>query len=1517
MKRFLLTLSTVIGLFATTNAQLQADFSADVTSGCSPLIVNFSNLSTGTSGATTYEWNFETGSSSVEHPSRVFNNVGIYTVRLIAIDGGTRDTMEKVDFIEVYDNPTVAFTPSANNGCDALNVAFTNLSSSGAPISNILWDFGDGAQSNDLNPIHNYQPTSFVNGEASFDITLVVSDANNCQATEVFGDAIIIGESPNANFNSADNIFCAAPATVEFFNQSTNTSGVSYTWDFGNGNTSSQANPTETYTAEGNYNVTLTAINNNGCSASRTINNYVQIEGIDISLSANTSQACQGEQVQFTATSNLSGLDLFWDFGDGNISEIDANTNHVYASPGTYNVTLQASTPGGLCAESASTVIEVLGLPSPSFASDVQTSCSTPFEVQFASFGSYAGYVWSFGEGGSSTSPNPTYIYNDAGNHDVTLTVINAEGCSNSVTLNDYISITPPTASFTMDDNDGCMPLPIQFSDESTSSAAIIGWTWDFGDGNTSNQPNPSHTYTSVGRYEVSLIILDAEGCQAVISGDSIFVGEQIDVDFIYDVNEACIPDAIITTNLSGPTPLPEDISWIWEFGDGGTSSMREPIYQYGDTGIFDVSLTATFNGCDTTQIKEEYITIYPPLANFTADVICEGNRLDVLFDDISLGADSTVWVFSNGDVLVNQDSFVYNFADTGSYNIKLYAYNFESGCVDSTDQDLELVWMETGFTVDQTVVCRNESIQVTDLSSNSSSLVYFLGDGWSTSNRNPSHSYADTGFYDITQILVDINGCQDTLVQPTLVTVRGAYAQFDQNRDQGCRNTEFNFTDLSTSNADIVTWGWNYGNGITDSSINGSVTYSTTGYFDVSLYIEDENGCSDMVTKNDTVFISSPTPAFTVIDRICLGDSAEFINSSSDNSLSYVWDFGDDNTSTEESPTYIYMQGGLYDVSLTASDTLGCDSTILATEIIQVDTLNIQFTSDETLSSCPPMLVGFDDATEGDIVSWEWVFGDGTVSNLTSPDHVYSEVGAFDVTLTVVNAIGCTDSSTLDSMITVNGPLADIEQSQVLGCTGQDVTLSISNTNSVNQMFDFGDGNLYNTANNSQNHSYNTPGNYLPIVILDNGLGCLVAYELDSVSISAMNAGLTFTRDYLCPNDSLFLHDASTSLHPIESYTWLTGDGNTLTGANQIHLYNEGGYFDLTLIVENAYCSDTATDVAALYVDTSTIAQFELPNQLFCPPVLVDFVNTSSADSAILDYSWTIDGSTASTFAPSVTFEEAGVYTAELTVLTSSGCRDTFTQTVVIDSIPEAHLPDTTLCMGTTWNPTLRADYTYRWESSMWLDCFDCHDVSIYPEWNTTFNVELESTEGCVNSFSFDVEVVSNPSIETTGDERILLGDSIQLGAFSNNAISYDWTSDSSLSCDTCNYTMFAGVQSETVTVSVTDANGCVATEDITIEVFDNCIDGFYTIPNVFTPNGDGINDVFEPLSLISTPVEKFALYDRWGNQVFQTNDPDESWDGRFNGQPLNGGVFVYTLEVMCPDGNAGYHSGNVTLMR
>ena len=916
MNRFLLTLSAVIGLFATTNAQLQADFSADVTSGCSPLVVNFSNLSTGTSGATTYEWDFETGSSSVENPSRVFNNVGIYTVRLIAIDGGTRDTTEKVDFIEVYDNPSIAYTPSANNGCDVLNVAFTNLSSSGTPISNMLWDFGDGAQSNDFNPNHIYQPTSFVNGQASFDITIVVTDANNCQATEVFGDAIVIGESPNANFNSADNLFCEAPATVEFFNQSTNTSGVSYTWDFGNGNTSTQANPTEVYSAEGNYNVTLTAINNNGCSASRTLNDYVQIEPIDISLSSNANPVCQGEQVQFQVTSNLSGLDYIWNFGDGNMSELDANTNHVYTSPGTYNVTLEASTPDGLCTESAVTTIEVLDIPSPSFASDVQSSCSTPFEVQFASFGSYTGYVWSFGEGGSSTSPNPTYIYNDAGNHDVTLTVINSEGCSNSITLNDYITITPPTAALSMDDNDGCLPLPIQFTDESTSASAIIGWIWDFGDGNTSNLPNPSHTYTSVGRYEVSLTILDAEGCQATISGDSIFVGDQIDVDFAFDINEACLPDPVMTTNLSGPSPLPEGVTWIWEFGDGGNSSMPEPIYQYGDTGVFDVSLTATYNGCDTTHIKEEYITIYPPLANFTAEVLCDGSRLDVLFDDISLGADSTVWVLSNGDILINQDSFVYTFADTGNYTIKLYAYNFESGCIDSTDQDLELVWMETGFNVDQTVVCRNESIQITNVSSRSSSMVYFLGDGWSTSNPNPSHSYADTGLYDITQILMDINSCYDTLIQPTLVTVRGAYAQFDQNRDQGCRNSEFNFTDLSTSNADIVTWGWNYGNGITDSTSNGSITYANPGFYDVSLYIEDENGCSDLVVKNDTVFISAPIPAFTVIDRICLGDSAEFINTSSNNSLTYVWNFGDDSISTEASPIHVYEQGGLYDQS-------------------------------------------------------------------------------------------------------------------------------------------------------------------------------------------------------------------------------------------------------------------------------------------------------------------------------------------------------------------------------------------------------------------------------------------------------------------------------------------------------------------------------------------------------------------------------------------------------------------------
>ena len=116
---------------------------------------------------------------------------------------------------------------------------------------------------------------------------------------------------------------------------------------FGNGNTSSADNPSEIYTTRGSFDVTLTATHTNGCTTSNTLNNFVQVESIDISLSANTALACQGEQVQFLITSNLSGLDYVWDFGDGNTSEIDTEASHIYGNPGTYNVTLQASTSDG------------------------------------------------------------------------------------------------------------------------------------------------------------------------------------------------------------------------------------------------------------------------------------------------------------------------------------------------------------------------------------------------------------------------------------------------------------------------------------------------------------------------------------------------------------------------------------------------------------------------------------------------------------------------------------------------------------------------------------------------------------------------------------------------------------------------------------------------------------------------------------------------------------------------------------------------------------------------------------------------------------------------------------------------------------------------------------------------------------------------------------------------------------------------------------------------------------------
>ena len=220
LSQFLL-LASLLLISEWASAQVTADFTSNTASGCSPLIVNFSNLSTGT--GLSYSWNLGNGNTSVsENPSASYITPGTYTITLTATGSGGTDTETKTGYITVFTPPVPDLAPSQNIGCFPFAIDFTDLSVVGdSPIATWSWDFGDGGTSTDQNPSHTYTTPG------TFDITLILTDANGCTSNQSFNDMIESNNNrPTAEFVGDPTISCLPPSDVSFTNSSSGGTGI-------------------------------------------------------------------------------------------------------------------------------------------------------------------------------------------------------------------------------------------------------------------------------------------------------------------------------------------------------------------------------------------------------------------------------------------------------------------------------------------------------------------------------------------------------------------------------------------------------------------------------------------------------------------------------------------------------------------------------------------------------------------------------------------------------------------------------------------------------------------------------------------------------------------------------------------------------------------------------------------------------------------------------------------------------------------------------------------------------------------------------------------------------------------------------------------------------------------------------------------------------------------------------------------------------------------------------------------
>jgi len=1410
-KRVYAILTVLLGLVPIiAYGQPVSNFSSNVTNACSPIVAQFTDLSTG--NPTSWQWDLGNGvTSNLQNPSTTYINPGTYTVSLTVTNAGGSNTKTVTNYITVKASPDVNFIGDSSVSCPPKSVPFTNLTVPNAGgTTTYLWDFGDGGTSTLASPTHLYTTSG------NFNVTLLVTNSLGCSKTFTKNAYIPVAPVPVASFTSANNNNCVIPATVNFTNTSTGATG--YQWDFGDGSTSTAANPSHQYNGAGSYTVRLIATNALGCKDTLIQNAFVNLGSLTTSFTASTG-ACVNTPVTFTNTSTpIAGTVFTWYFGDNNVSNLVSPT-HTYTALGTYNVMVVGEL--GNCKDTAYHTITITNKPTPQFSANSTVSCTVPFTVQFSntSSGGAATYLWIFGDGTTSTQANPSKTYTTAGTYTVSLVAANASGCSDTLTKTNYIyAQQPPASVFTLNPvsySSQCAPATISFYAGNTIPATPTNYAWDFGNGQTSScatcGPFQQTTYNLPGVYTVTATSSFGSGC-SVTKSITVYVGSAPSISFTASPDTICPNQAVNFTNATtGAT------SYLWQFGDGDTSTQTSPNHIYGISGSFSVTLIAKNNYCADTLTIPDIVFVHLPTAKFNTAYSCT-NRKEITFTDNSLGANTYFWDFGDGATSTSSGpTLIHQYTNFGAYLATLVVTNTASGCTDTFKKIVKALPLNVDFNGNPTTICKGQNVGFAPLTDSSyTAYAWSFGDGGTSLGTYPTHKYTTVGNYAVKLVITDVQGCKDSITKTNYIHVGGPVASFTAVPVAGCAPINVNFTDNSTPNGSSVNvrkWLFGDGQQTTVGVANVSHLYTTVGSYDVKLEVTDANGCIDSLRKTGYINTSKPTADFVANSAtVCVGAPATFTNLSGGTGISVLWSFGDGNTSTAYTPSHTYTAAGTYTVKLVVTDANGCKDSVTKTNYINAVSLAVNFTASDTVKPCPPLAVNFTNTTAG-LTSLTWNLGNGGFSNLTSPSAVYTYPGVYTVKLIGQNAAGCMDSASKN--ITVYGPTGTFSYSPLTGCNPLTVNFSSVSNNTQSYIWDMNNGVTQSTIGSTFSYTYTQSGKYLPKLILSDGSSCLVPVQgADTVKVDAVSADFTFTPASLCDTGTIQFTDTVYVSQTAVTRSWLFGDGGSSTAHNPSHFYSAPGTYQVRLIIDNATgCRDTIIKTVNVYTSPSVSAGNNLS---ICAgqPVPVQLLATGATT-----YTWTPAIGLSCTNCANPTANPATTTTYTVTGTNINGCTDTGNITITVNPLPNVSAgPDVTICAGASTPLLATGAASYIWTPATGLSCTNCAAPTAAPATTTAYVVTGTDANGCTDTGNVTITVTSAPTISAGTNKTICAGSSTTLTA--TGGTSYTWSPATGLSCTNCASPTASPATTTVYTVTGVAAGGCSNTAQVTVTV-------------------------------------------------------------------------------------------------
>ena len=997
-------------------------------------------------------------------------------------------------------------------------------------------------------------------------------------------------------------------------------------------------------------------------------------------------------------------------------------------------------------------------------------------------------------------------------------------------------------------------------------------------------------------------------------------------------------------TSDSGFNALAYGYANAESYGYSAGSNVKD-LYQF--ITIQNPYSTVNFPGvCKGTPFYFSIVFPYQPLqiqwvfgTALNAQGIADVTIANPLYD--------STW-FVNGKQLFRYKlTTPYTINTAGSYTIQVNAQNpTPDGCGGTQEiaYDLQVFDPPTAGFYFTTNGCANVPVQFFDTTNSGGRPIitwqWSFGDATTSGLQNPTHQYTAAGSYNASLTVITDVGC---ISNPTTKVVNLAaqpVANFG-NSLPTCIGSFVTFSDSSSISSGAITkWTWNFGDGsppvIATTNTPQTHIYATTGPFTVTLLVEATGGCLSNVFSKPITIHPRPLANFA-LPNVCLPLGAASFTSTSTVATgtiaNYLWNFGNSQTATTQTAATTYSSTGPFNVTLTVTSNNGCvDDTIRILNTVYSQPLAAFTSLPEVCFGTTANFTDNSTAANSTVTQWLWDFGDGTTSILQNPTKNYSAPGTYIVTLTCTSAIGC--PSTVATRTIVVNPLPTPNFNTSLpSCATRNITFTdISSANAgsiVKWTWDFADAtNTVLTTGNPFIHTYATAGTYNVTLQVETNKGCISTILTKPVTVFVLPVA-GFISPEICLVDPFapFIDTSTIAVGTIASWQWNFGDPNatilnpnTSLLQNPTHRYTTIGNYTASLIViSNQGCTDTV--IQSFFVNGSIpIANFTVQNaNVLCSSADVVITDNSSVDFGAIvkveiywDYLNNPTIKTTDDFPSfgknySHSYGEFGnpftkTYTIRMVSYSGSNCLNVTSKIITVLATPTVFFtPLSDVCTNTPAFQILQAGITNVLPgigvfTGPGVAANGFYNPSIAGAGTHIIRYTYTGTNGCSNFKEQPIILYPTP-IANAGPDKILLeGATIPLDAINPNVtypITYLWTPAVALDTVTKLNPMTSPLNDITYTLTVTSDKGCTTSDQVFVKVLK-----YPLVPNIFSPNGDGIHDKWFIGYLNQYMGCTVEIFNRYGQSIFYSVGYSNPWDGTVNGKPVPVGTYYYIID-------------------